>query len=316
MKKNMIFMLSVILMTAMFSACEKKAKNSNSEDIVKIGFTGATVGSFLEAVYGGVEEYVLENGGEVINVDGRLDTTYQLGVIEDFIVQGVDAVLYNPVDAGATRPALQMLKDAGVVVINFDTAVKDIEMVNSFIATDNYTAGKLTGEYMVKEHPNGGKIAILDFPVNDAAVQRANGFISAIKDKNFEIVAQLDGGVKPETGMSVTEDILQANPDLTAIFVITDESAQGTYAAIKASGMDVDLYSVNGGPESKEAFKKDGKNGIWRASAAQSPHVIGRKSAEFAYAAIQGEKIEKEVLVPSFVISPDNIAKYGKSDWQ
>lgn len=291
-----------------------EANKSEGEELV-IGVSMHCSSSFFDGVISGVEAYVDENGGRIMNVDGRSDANYQMGVIEDFIAQDVDAVIYCPVDAVAATPALKLLKDAGIPVINVDSAVESYDMIDAFIATDNYEAGHISGEALVRNNPEGGKVAILDYPINDAAVQRANGFYDAIKDHGFEVVAQLEAGVTPDKGKSVAEDVMQAHPDLTAIFVICDDSAQGAYAAIKSSGLDIALYSVNGGPESKAAFREDGVDGVWKCSPAQSPETIGYKGAEAAYKLVNGEEIEKEIFIPSFAIDAGNVDEYP-GDWQ
>ena len=242
-----------------------------TEDEIVIGVSMHCASSFFDGVIEGVEAYVAENGGRIINVDGRSDANYQMGVIEDFIAQGVDAVVYCPVDSIAATPALKLLKNAGIPVINIDSAVDAYDMIDAFVATDNYEAGKIAGEALVKNDPDGGKVAILDYPINEA--------------------------------------------DLSAIFVICDDSAQGAYAAIKSSGLNIPLYSVNGGPESKAAFREDGVDGVWKCSPAQSPYTIGYKGTEAAYKIIAGEKVEKEIFIPSFAIDATNVADYP-GDWQ
>ena len=163
--------------------------------------------------------------GEVIRVEAQSDSNIQLGIIEDFIAQDVDCVFYNPVDAEASGPALMLLKEAGIPVVNFDLAVANTDDVDAFVATDHYSAGVVAGEHMIKDYPEGGKIAILDRTNDNAASQRIEGLLDTVGEK-FEVVSRLDGGGKPETGLSITEDILQANPDLVAIYCINDECAQ------------------------------------------------------------------------------------------
>ena len=233
MKKFIALLLvSVLALGMCLTGCgQEEVANTTAaesgEDEIVIGISMHCASSFFDGVIEGVEAYVAENGGRVINVDGRSDANYQMGVIEDFIAQGVDAVVYCPVDSVAATPALKLLKNAGIPVINIDSAVDAYDMIDAFVATDNYEAGKISGEALVKNDPDGGKVAILDYPINEAAVSRANGFADAIKDHGFEVVAQLEAGVTPEKGMSVAEDVIQAHPDLSAIFVICDDSAQG-----------------------------------------------------------------------------------------
>lgn len=294
---------------------KETASTDDGKKTYKFGFTEWASGSFFDACYDGVMSVVEKNGGEVIRVEGKTDSSIQLGVIEDFIAQNVDLVFYNPVDAEAAGPALQMLEDAGIPVVNFDLAVADTDMVDAFVATDHYSAGVVAGEQMMKDYPDGGEIAILDRTNDNAAALRIEGLLDTVGDK-FTVVSRLDGGGKPETGLSITEDILQANPGIVAIYCINDECAQGAYSAIEAAGADIGVYSANGGPESKAAISRDGEKGIWKCTAAQSPFTVGKESAEIAYKILNGESFEKETLIPTFAITAENISEYADSDWQ
>lgn len=282
----------------------------------KFGFTEMSAGSFFEACFDGVENVVKEKGDEVVHSEGKADSAYQLGVVEDFIAQGCDLVFYNPSDAAASAAAVKALNDAGIPVVNFDSSVSDLSKVNCFVVSDSYSCGQIAGEELIKNHPEGGKVAVLDFPASAAATDRENGFIDTVKEAGFEIVAQMDAGAKPEKGLTVMEDLMQAHPDLTAIFCINDECAQGAYSAIKAAGESVEIYSVNAGPEAKAAMAKDGKDGIWKCTAAQSPIGIGEASAEVAYKILNGEEYKDRVEIASFAVTPDNIDEYKDSDWQ
>lgn len=293
----------------------KSGESGSGDGGYKFGFTEWAAGSFFDACYDGVLSVVEEKGGEVIRVEAQSDSNIQLGIIEDFIAQGVDCVFYNPVDAEAAGPALRMLEEAGIPVVNFDLAVADTDMVDAFVATDHYSAGVVAAEHMIQDYPEGGEIAILDRTNDNAAAQRVQGLLDTLGDK-FEVVARLDGGGKPETGLSITEDILQANPDLVAIYCINDECAQGAYSAITAAGKEIGIYSANGGPEAKAAIEKDGADGIWKCTAAQSPFTVGAKSAEVAYQILEGEDYEKETLISTFAIDASNISEYAGSDWQ
>ena len=282
----------------------------------KFGFTEMSAGSFFEACYNGAAEIIEANGDEIIHSEGKADSAYQLSVVEDFIAQGCDLVFYNPSDAAASAAAVKALNDAGIPIVNFDSAVSDLSKVNCFVVSDSYSCGQIAGEELVKNHPEGGKVAVLDFPASAAAADRANGFVDTVTAAGFEVVAQMDAGAKPEKGLTVMEDLMQAHSDLLAIFCINDECAQGAYSAITAAGEDIEIYSVNAGPEAKAAMTKDGVKGIWKCTAAQSPIGIGKQSAEVAYQILNGESYESEIQIASFAVTPENIDQYNGSDWQ
>lgn len=282
----------------------------------KFAFTEMSAGSFFDACFQGLTSVTEPHGDEVIHVEGKADANHQLGVVEDFIAQDVDLIFYCPSDAAASAPAMQAMAEAGIPIVGFDSPPSNPELLTSYVAVDAYSAGDIAGQELVANHPEGGKIAILDFPASDAATQRTEGFKAAIEGQGFEIVAQMDAGAKPETGLAIMNDLLQAHPDLTAVFCINDECAQGAYSAITATGESVEIYSVNGGPEAKAAMKKDGVDGIWKCSAAQSPIKVGEAAGEVAYKILNGEDYEKEILIPSFAITPENIDEYGDQEWQ
>ena len=87
-------------------------------DHYKFGFTEMSAGSFFEACYNGAAEIIEANGDEIIHSEGKADSAYQLGVVEDFIAQGCDAVFYNPSAAAASAAAVKALNDAGIPIIN------------------------------------------------------------------------------------------------------------------------------------------------------------------------------------------------------
>ncbi|NLJ89640.1 MAG: sugar ABC transporter substrate-binding protein, partial [Clostridiales bacterium] len=187
------------------------------------------------------------NGDTLISTDPANDVTLQITQIEDMITQGIDAIFLNPAEAEGILPALDMLKDAGIPIINFDTEVAEMEYVASYIGSDNYNAGYVCGEDLVKKVPEGGKIIILDSPTMNSVVDRVNGFIDAIEGKGFEIVAQQDAKGNLEIAMGIAEDLLQAHGDVVAIFGGNDPTALGILAAANAAGLeDVLIYGVDG----------------------------------------------------------------------
>ena len=187
----------------------------------------------------------------------------------------------------------------------------------TFCATDNYAAGALAAEYMMSEHPDGGTVAILVYESASSCVERCDGFRDAVEASGkWTIVTELDGGNTTDAALPVAEDIVTANPDLDCIFCGNDEMALGAYSAITGAGADVDLYSVNGGPEAKAKMLADGEEGVWRATSAQQPIKMGETICELAYQYLAGEELESEYLIDAFIISPANIEEYAGSDWQ
>lgn len=277
------------------------------------GFTEWIAADFFDSVHEGLMSVVDEHGDTVIRAEGRADSEYQLSVIENFIAQDVDLVFYNPVDTAASQVAVDKLKEAGIPIVNFDAKVANLDDVEAFVATNNEQAGVQAGEAMLKDFPNGGEVAVLNYPANTAAVDRETGFLKAIEGSNLTVVQTLDGKGLTEDSTNQTEDILQAHPNLAAVFGINDDSGLGAYAAITAAGKEVKIYAVNGSPAAKE---KVAEKGIFAVTVAQSTINMGKQSAEVAYKILAGEEFEPVILIDPITISAENIDQYGTEGWQ
>lgn len=214
-KKVVAALMSVAMVATLLAGCGSKAEDTTTatdttattEDTAdkadeaaadtkegghKFGYTYWAASDFFSTIGDTLTEIAKENGDEVIVVDAQQDQSKQISIIEDFITQGVDAVFLNPVDREGIEPALDMLAEANIPVVNIDTAVANLDKVKSYVASDNYGAGVQCAEKLIELVPDGGEVAILDYPANSACVDRVNGFTDTIKDKGYTIVAQQD----------------------------------------------------------------------------------------------------------------------------
>lgn len=333
MKKKLVALFMAGAMAASLAACGSSSTDSTSvadttteseaeptaEDTTEgaegltFGVTYWTESDFFKTIAGSIEEEAEADGNKVVISDAEQDSAKQIQIIEDFIAQGVDAVFLNPVDRDAITPALQALKEAGIPVINFDSSVADLSLVDAYVATDNYQAGVLCAEAMLKDYPDGGEIAILDYPANSACNDREQGFLDTVGD-TYDVVATFDAQGTVELGQSITADILQAHPELTAIFSINDQAGMGAYASVVGAGTEVGIYGVDGNPEAKTVINQEGS--VYKMSAAQSPIKMGKTCYEVAQKLLAGEELESfQVDVDVFSITIDNVGDY-LDGWQ
>ena len=119
---------------------------------------------FFVTIQDKIKELVEANGDELIVTDPGNDVTKQISQVEDMLSQNLDGLFMNPVDAQGIIPALDLAKNDGVPMVGFDTEVGDMSYLVSYTGSDNYNAGKVVGEDLVKKLPNGGKIIVLDSP--------------------------------------------------------------------------------------------------------------------------------------------------------
>lgn len=269
---------------------------------------------FFVTIQEEMKSIIEANGDELIITDPGNDVSKQISQVEDMLSQDLDGLFMNPVDAEGIMPALDQAKAEGVPMVGFDTEVADMSYEVTYTGSDNYNAGKVVGEDLVAKCPDGGDIIVLDSPTMQSVVDRTNGFLDAIEGHGFNIVAQQDAKGNLQEAMGIAEDLLQAHPDVVAIFGGNDPTALGALAAANAAGLtDCKIYGVDGSPDVKAELAKDS---LMEGTGAQSPVSIADTAVELMYKYLEGETLDERYPVDTFLITSDNVAEYGTDGWQ
>jgi ribose transport system substrate-binding protein len=314
MKRRLYLFINTFLFISifMFSSCGGAGDSSTdegSETASKgtIGVSVLTLGNpFFSVIAENVKSEAAKHGYDVIVVDGNRNVQRQANQIDDFLTKGVAAIVLNPCDRISTGAAIKKANDAGIPVFTCDLkCVAEGAEVISHVGSDNLQGGKLAGEAMIEAlGDEGGKVLVVHFPQANSCQLRVQGFTEVINAHNLDretgkivVVSELDGGGVRDEGYKVTEDTLQAHPDLTGIFAINDPSALGARAALEKAGKQeqVKIVAFDGQPEGKQAIKE----GKIYADPVQFPDKIGVRTVELIMAYFNGEEVPSEVLIPT-----------------
>ena len=258
-----------------------------------------------------------QKGYELLMEDPGTDPGEQALQIQEMIDKGISAIILSPVDWEKITSSLKALKEAGVRIINVDTQVKEMEYVDAYIGSDNYNAGYICGEDLIRRCPEGGKIAILECPTQNSINDRITGFEEAIAkaEKGFEVVARADTTGEFERALEESEKMLEEYPDIVAIMCGNDQIAVGATTSVNvARAKDVLIYGVDGSPDIKKELQKPDTQ--IAGTAAQSPIHLGQEAAKIAECILTGQKFEKETYEEVFMINKDNVGMYGVDGWQ
>lgn len=258
-----------------------------------------------------------QKGYELLMEDPGTDPGEQALQIQEMIDKGISAIILSPVDWEKITSSLKALKEAGVRIINVDTQVKEMEYVDAYIGSDNYNAGYICGEDLIRRCPEGGKIAILECPTQNSINDRITGFEEAIAkaEKGFEVVARADTTGEFERALEESEKMLEEYPDIVAIMCGNDQIAVGATTSVNvARAKDVLIYGVDGSPDIKKELQKPDTQ--IAGTAAQSPIHLGQEAAKIADCILTGQKFEKETYEEVFMINKDNVGMYGVDGWQ
>ena len=241
-----------------------------------------------------LEEAAASVGATVVITDARHDVAKQISDVEDMIQKKIDILLLNPTDSTGVEGAVKSAKAAGLVVAAVDANAKG--PVDTFVGSKNYDAGVMACEYRGKALDGKGDVAILDGIPVVPILERVRGCKDALaKFPGMKIVTTQNGKQERDQALAVTENMIQANPNLKGIFSVNDGGAMGSLAAIEASGKDIKLTSVDGAPEAIKAMQKPGSKFI--ATSAQYPRDQIRIAIGMALAKKWGANVPAHVPV-------------------
>lgn len=299
MKK--VQLMLVLLAMLILAACSMEAPGSESAEEgggessgeFKIGFSISTLNNpFFVTLNDGAEAKAEELGAELSVVDAQDNASKQASDVEDLIQQGVDLIMINPVDSEAVTAAVESANSAGIPVITVDRSAAGGEVV-SHIASDNIAGGEMAGEFLVSLVGEGALVAELEgVPGSSAARERGEGF-NKIAAESLEVAAKQTANFNRSEGLTVMENILQSNPDITGVFAHNDEMALGALEAIEAAGKDITVVGFDATDDAVKAVEE----GRLAGTIAQKPQLIGEMAVDAAVKSLNGEEVEASIPV-------------------
>ena len=319
--KKLVAMVLAMAMTTMGSATvfADDASDDAAGNDYTIAYVPTTMNNpFWTAMLGGIKEEMEAKGMDVdsqlVTVDANSDQATMNNYVNDLIAQEVDAIILAPMDCTAVTEALQACEDAGIPVINVDTAVDASDKVVSIIASDNYKAGVLCAKEMMKQKDHAN-IVLLTHNAARSAVDRINGFTDTIKkNKNYKILASADTQGQIERALPKVDKIIEKYKNIDVIMGLNDPAAMGALAALDSKGAreGVLVYGIDGSPEGKKLIKE----GMMTGTAAQSPKQMADTAINAAYKILQGKKVEKKKVISVQMITKKNVEQTDISRWQ
>jgi len=244
----------------------------------------------------------------------EIDVEKQMQIIENLLQTGVKALIVTPSGSREIASAIVKANRAGVPVIVVDTrvdpkAVADNRLkLESFIGSDNYEGGRMAGEYLAQATGGKAHVAVLEgIPGHETGDSRLRGFRDAIqKHPGMTIVASQPANWERDQGFTVFQNMLEAHPEIDAVFSANDMMALGAVEAIAAKGRTGKIKVV--GYDAVEDAKKAIAEGTIVASVAQFPSEMGRVAVESADKLLKGQAVPAEQLVRIDLVTKDKPA--------
>jgi methyl-galactoside transport system substrate-binding protein len=359
MKKTLALLLSVLMLVTLLAACgsndtppadtsggdTQQTDDANTpEDTTgdteepEAPAAGGTIGvciyqftdAFMTTYRNALQEILEGKGYQVTTVDGANDQAKQNEQINNFITQGVDALIINPVMTSAADQIIATVQAAGIptVLINREPTADQMAVYDKlvYVGCDARQSGTMQGE-LILDTPNKGDIngdgkisyiMVQGDPENVDAQYRTEFSVKALVDAGME-VEELNltrGDWMRERGQEiVANDLAQFGEQIEVVFCNNDDMAIGALQSIVAANRKVneDIYLV--GVDALDAALNEVQAGnmtgtvlndaVGQATAAveQMELLLGGKT----YAAG-----EQSVYVDYVKVTPDNVSDFMK----
>ncbi|HJV17330.1 MAG TPA: substrate-binding domain-containing protein [Bacillales bacterium] len=318
-KRNVIIggLLSFAL-TASLVGCDSTSATNATKDkgpkkLTNVGMTLMTLNNpYFVAMKKSLDEQAQIEGFKDTVVGADLDLSKQQAQIEDFIQKKVDLIIVNAVDSKGIAGAVQEAVQAHIPVIAVDVTADGGSTAT--VMSDNFTAGKLAGEYLAKRLNGNGNVVIVNGTPISSIFDRVDGFKEALKAyPNIKIISEdQNGKLSRDESNKVMENLLTAHPkgQINAVFGVNDPTAIGAYLAAKSANRnEIFFVGVDGSQAAVDILKKDNTFGE---TSAQHPDQEIVKAVELGKQLMEGKKLDSKTpyLVPVDPITKDNVDKY------
>lgn len=305
------------------AAAEETAAEETAEAPAADGeVTGITIGfsncsqdtPFFANMTPIIQDYAasLNRDLKVVALNADNDITKQNQDIQDLVSQKIDVLIVNPVNEDGPSAGIEACNTAGIPIVTVDKNVKSGYDV--WVGRDNVTMGRLCGERLIEllDGKSGTILEIQGTAGSTTMMQRRDGFHEAVeKVEGLKIVQSSYCDYDRSKAIPATQDLLQANNDIVAIYGHNDDMALGAAQVCAEKGLnDVLVCGVDGLMEAVLQIK-DGK---YACTTSNDPVLLGQTAVDVALKLLAGEKVDDFIDAGTVVIDPSNVDEYANPD--
>jgi len=278
----------------------------------KVGFSQSEpdTAAFRAAETQSIQDEAAAVGAELMVTNANGELPKQISDIQDLLNQGVELLIVAPLNSDGLDPALSAAAEAGVPVITIDRKVTNEYCSDyvTFIGSDFYSQGQRAADAMAKATDGEANVAILlGSSGNNVTDQRNQGFLDQVEAEHpdLTVVVEQTANFARDEGQSVTEQLLQSNPEIDAIYAHNDEMALGAVTAVtaagRAPGTDVKIVSIDGTANAVQAIVDGQMNAVIESNPRFGPLAFATAQQFF-----DGESIPEDLIIEDREYGPDN----------
>lgn len=308
--KRAVLWLVMILLPLTFVSCSRQS--ADTEETPSVAFVSNTVSDFWTIAKAGVHDGERDFGVRCeFRMPAQGTATEQKQIIEDLMVKGVTGISISPINPANQTGLLDRVAES-VNLLCMDSDAPDSKRL-CYVGTDNYKAGLIAGEEIMKALPDGGKV-VLFVGTLDAlnAKERRQGILDAIKGSNVEVIDTLLDNADHAKAKANVEDTLVKHPDIAGLMGLWSYNGPAIAGAVISAGKQGKVQIVVFDEEA--GTLQAVKDGVIFSTIVQRPYEFGYQSMKILAALARGEDPEipasKTIDTGVEVINKDNVDEF------
>lgn len=309
MKKVTALLLVLAALCLLLPSC----KGNGEKKEIRIGIAAPDVTHGWIAGVAYYAEKYCEEHNLTYKITTSSDAAEMMQAMNDLVgTWGASVLITWPQWTGMEDTVSEIIEQ-GIPVVGFDI---DINAEGIYkVSGDNRGMGYESAKYIVDRVGNGASILVFDIPsAGSIAEMRKQGFYDYLDEIGYDksnIFEVSETGFGREIGLRDMTDVLESHPHIDAVFSIDDENSIGIIQAITEAGRN-DVRAITGGGGMQEYFKMiaDPKyESLGLSSALYSPAMV-EDAIKSAVAIYNGEEVERQIVVPTKIVTKENVNKY------
>ena len=250
-----------------------------------------------------------ELGVKLIVNDAQRSAEKQVQQIENFILQGVDAIILNPAEFEASSPAVEKAKAAGIPIINVNSQTR--AEPTAFVGSRDEESARLAMEYIAEKLGGKGQVLMMHgFMGQTAQIDRERG-AKEVLEKYPELTLLAGQTAEWDRAKAITlmENWIQSHGEsIDAVFAQNDEMGMGALIALEKAELkeEVIVASVDAIADALDAVKA----GRLDATVFQDAKGQGGMAVEVVVKIIRDEPFDEAVFIPFQLVTSDNVDSF------
>jgi len=303
------------------------SSNDDTGDTVVIGFSApaADHGWMAQITAAAQAEADRYEDIELRVAEGTNDVSAQISQVETFINDGVDAIVLLPFDGAAMTPIALEAMAAGIPVINVDREFSDPNAARVTVLGDNYGMGISAGQYICSQlgdQPDAVVAEVAGIDSLPLTQERSQGFSDALAECGLDVDNRVAAEFTVESGEEVTANLLQAAPQIDAIWNHDDDQGIGVLAAITNAGRD-EFFMVGGAGSANAMRSIQAGDSVLQATviypasqAADGVRLARLLAQDKGLADLTDVEVPREIKLSAPVVTADNVDQYIDSAFE